>query len=176
MLSSLLFHNIIDQKKNKTQKWLINTFSFWRSLTSPATLPETELSRVALRYFKKTVGASRTQGGTRWSKKHSTLYFPGTGKRHGLVVSGMALGEFRGNTEGYIVWISISLHRNTFNFSQLERNSPGVADALRGNSHGSTCHMFGVWKKGFHQHQIKIHNGERFTETKNSDIHLQTSI
>lgn len=53
-------------------------------------------------------------------KKHSTSHFPGTGKRHGLVVvvSEMALGEFRGNVEGYIVWISISLHRNTFNFSQ----------------------------------------------------------
>lgn len=65
-----------------------------------------------------TVETSRTQGGMRWSKKkkkHSTSYFPGTGKRHGLVVvSGMALGEFRGNAEGYIVWISISLHRNTF--------------------------------------------------------------
>lgn len=85
-------------------------------------------------------------------KKHSTSYFPGTGKRHGLVVvvvSRMALGEFRGNVEGYIVWTSISLRRNTFNFSQesWNENSPGAADALWGESKGSRCHRFGVRSK-----------------------------
>lgn len=85
----------------------------------------------------------RTQGGNcdgknkKNKRQHSTSYFSGTGKRHGLVVvSGMALGgnsEERGNTEGRIVLISISqtLHRNTFNFSlrSLESNAPGAAEA-----------------------------------------------
>lgn len=86
-------------RSRNQQKRLIKT------LFSPTTLPGTESSHVALK--NDSGHTSRTQGGMRWSKKHSTSYFPGTGKRHGLVVvvvSGMALGGIRGgNVEGYIV-------------------------------------------------------------------------
>lgn len=51
--------------------------SSWRSRTSPTTLPGTELSRD---FSKVTVDTSRTLGGM-LKKKHSTSYFPGTGKK-----------------------------------------------------------------------------------------------
>lgn len=145
MLLSLLFHNITDQKKNKKNNRNDSWTLFFLTLLNISSNTSWNWNWVVLLcdISKKTAGTSRTQGGTRWSKKHSTLYFPGTGKRHGLVVSGMALGEFRGNTEGYIVWISISLHRNTFNFSQLEWNSPGAADAFAGKL--TRQHMSHVW-------------------------------
>ena len=76
----------------------------------------------------------------RWSKKHSTSYFPGTGKRHGLVVvvvSGMALGGIRGGERGRLY--SLDIHLTTQKYFQLfsgswKENSPGAADALWGES------------------------------------------
>lgn len=52
---------------------------------------------------------ARTLGGMVKKKNIQLHIFLAQAKRHGLVVvSGMALGEFMGNTEGYIVWISIT--------------------------------------------------------------------
>lgn len=85
-------------------------------------LPGTELS---CDFSKVTVDTARTLGGMVKKKNIQLHIFLAQAKRHGLVVvSGMALGEFMGNTEGYIVWISISLHRNTFNCSQVAGTKP----------------------------------------------------
>jgi len=63
---------------------------------------------------------SRTQGGMKRKGKTFIFIFPGTVKRHGqVVVSEMALGEFRGSIEGYIVLISICSHSSDIHVWEL---------------------------------------------------------
>lgn len=121
----------------------------------------------------------------RWSKnkqKNNNIQlhiFLAQVKRHGLVVvSGMALGGIQGNIEGYIVWISIALHRNTFNFSQVAGIKQSrcrwcfVVGEKKKNSQAADVTGLASRKKTIIQrHQLKIHKGECFTEAN-----LQTNI
>lgn len=144
--------------------------SSWRSRTSPTTLPGTELSRD---FSKVTVDTSRTLGGM--LKKNIQLHiFLAQVKRHGLVVvSGMALGEFMGNIEGYIIWISILLHRNTFNCSQVAGTKPSrCLLMLRGENHRQQKVVFFC----FSPTQDQNTSSRMFHRVKISDFNLQTNI
>lgn len=107
------------EEADVVQRWSVT----WFNSESSENSPNTSWSHVALRFMDTwTTQGGNCDGKNKKNKRqHSTSYFSGTGKRHGLVVvSGMALGgnsEERGNTEGRLVLISISqtLHRNTFN-------------------------------------------------------------
>ena len=139
---------LVSTLRERNQQKLIIKHFFQHSLTTVKTLPGTELSHVALGFFQMTVNTSRTQGGVRWSKKHS--YFPGTGKRHGpVVVSEWHSGNSGGTSKAIIVLISISLHRNTSNFSQVAGvKQSGCADALWGESQAADVTCVGT-NKGF---------------------------
>lgn len=135
--------------------------------TPPTTLPGTEHEPRCSAIFQNDSGHVKD---TRWNavvKKHSTSYFSGTGKRQGLVVvSGMALGAFRGNVKGYIVWISISLHRNTFNFSQVAGTKQSWCRwCFCGENHRQQMSQVRCLNR-FHQQRVKVHYGEHFTGTK----------
>lgn len=90
--------------------------------------------------------------------------------------SGNSGGTLKAKQSGYPSHAEIL---STF-LKQLERNSPGAAGALQGESHGRQ--MSQVWlseKKNnrFRRHQIKLLYGECLRKTKKrSEFHLQTNI
>lgn len=105
-----------------------------------------------------TADESRTQDGMQWSKKTQNKdVFLAQVKRHGLVVSGMALRESRGTSKAISSGYSSPYSEILSNVSQAARaDRLGAADALWGEEKTQRrCQRFDVWAQkqketGFH--------------------------
>lgn len=181
------------QRERNQQKWLTDTFhsNLWCSATSATTLLVLNWA-VLLCYVSKRqwtcqghkvecdgqMHKNKNKTNKQSKIKHSTSYFPGTGKRHGLVViSGMALWEFRGNIEGYIVWISIWPHTQYFQlFSGSWNKTVQVPLMLCGENHRQQ--MSQVWclrtTKEFAHIWLKY--AINVSQRQKERLHLQTDI
>lgn len=94
------------------------------------------------------IAKMRTRG-----RKHSSSYFPGTGKRHGLVVSEMALRGFRG---AHWRLYSLDIHLSAQKMFSLS-SAAGVkrSSCHRGRITSSSCHRFGILGGGWRTWRLK---------------------